>query len=124
MRVIIAGGRDFDDEVFAFEQLDRDFGKVLKSVTVISGGARGADNIGERWAKARGVKLVVRKAKWDEHGKAAGPIRNMEMITEDKGSHLVAFHDGESRGTRHMIDSALKHSLWVRVVRYEKKKAA
>lgn len=71
-----------------------------QDITIISGGAKGADSLAIEWAKARGVTYEVHPAQWDVHGKAAGPIRNQEMI--DAGIDLlVAFPGG--RGTAHMI---------------------
>lgn len=119
MRCIVAGGREFTDAKLLFNTLDKAFGNVLDKLTVISGGARGADALGEEWAKSRGVKLVVRKANWDQHGKAAGHIRNEEMITEDKATHCVVFWNGVSKGTKDMFDRSVRHELWIKMVRYQ-----
>lgn len=116
-RLIIAGGRDFDD----YELLSRHAYEFTHSldddtITVISGGAKGADSLGERWAAEALLELVVVKAEWDKHGKAAGPKRNQQMA--ELGTHLLAFWDGQSKGTRDMIDRAVRNGLWTKVVRY------
>lgn len=124
IRSIVAGGREFNDKVLLFDVLDKAYGGVLDKLVIISGHARGADQLGEEWAKARGVPLITRPADWDTHGRAAGPIRNVEMITKDGATHAVVFWNGISTGSKHMIDSAIAYSLWVKVVRYDKRKAA
>jgi hypothetical protein len=80
---------------------------------VLSGCARGVDSVAEAAAKERG--LVVRRfpADWDSFGLSAGIRRNEEMAAAAAG--LVAFWDGKSRGTAHMIAAARRRGLWVRV---------
>ena len=85
--------------------------------TIISGGAKGADSLGERFAEQHSLHLTVCKADWNKHGKSAGYIRNSEMA--DIGDVLLAFWDGKSKGTKHMIDLALKKGLIVEVVYYK-----
>ena len=116
MRVIIAGGRDFKN----YELLKEKCQKILanqKEVIIISGGANGADKLGERFAKEFNLKLVQFLADWDKFGKSAGFIRNKEMA--DNADALVAFWDGVSKGTRHMIDLTKEKGLKVRVIRYD-----
>ncbi len=115
MRIIVAGGRDFGDYSRMVEYLDM----ALSSVTVdciVSGCARGADSLGERYAAERGYSIVRYPADWAVHGKAAGPLRNRLMAAN--ADALVAFWDGNSRGTADMIDVARAGGLRVRVVRY------
>jgi hypothetical protein len=84
---------------------------------VVSGGARGADHLGEMWATHSGLELTCMPAKWAMHGRAAGPVRNREMAkyaaTCKDGGALIALWDGSSRGTRNMIDEAKLHGLRV-----------
>ena len=117
-RVIIAGGRDFSD----YELLKR---KVLfytnevnkdNLIIIISGKAKGADSLGEKLAKEIGWKVLEYPADWDTNGKSAGYIRNIEMAKN--ADALIGFWDGRSRGTKHMIDTAKKNGLLVRVVNY------
>jgi hypothetical protein len=114
MRLIVAGSRDFDDYSYMESKLaDLLVQLTPKFVTIISGGARGADALGERYARSRGTKLKVMRADWDEHGKRAGIIRNEEMARE--ADALAAFWNGKSRGTKHMIQEALRMGLDVHV---------
>lgn len=117
MRVIIAGGRDFDD--FELLSSEVEFFETHHSssyLTVICGGARGADNLGEKWAKASERSVVYHIPEWDKYGKSAGYRRNVEMAND--ADALIAFWDGESKGTKHMIDIALDKGLLVQVVKY------
>lgn len=116
--VIVAGGRDFSDYGLLCQKLDRILAKRkgLCPINIISGGANGADRLGERYAREHGFQLTVKPANWDEYGKRAGYVRNGEMA--DIADALVAFWDGESHGTKHMIGIASERNLLVRVIRY------
>lgn len=115
MKVIIAGGRNFDD----YELLRVVCNAVLataKDIEIVSGGASGADALGERYAAEMGYPLKRFPADWNTHGKAAGPIRNKQMAEYANG--LIAFWDSSSRGTKHMIETAKKNGLKVYVEEY------
>lgn len=75
----------------------------LPSVTFISGKAKGADSLGEKYAKEWGAKVLEFPADWDKYGKRAGPIRNQQMLDEGKPDLVVAFPTKNSKGTYHMI---------------------
>lgn len=117
-RVIIAGGRDFNDYDLLVKTMNHLLSNVNDDITVVCGKARGADTLGERYAKERGFSVQYFPADWEKYGKAAGYIRNTEMA--ENADALVAFWDGQSRGTRHMIALAKMHGLKVRVKRYDK----
>ena len=109
MKVIIAGGRDFTDYMKLASACDA----LLREVTVseiVSGTAKGADQLGERFANGGGYPIKRFPADWDKHGKAAGPKRNAEMA--EYADCLIAFWDGQSKGTKNMIDTAKKKGLW------------
>lgn len=115
-KVIIAGGRDFNNRDLLFSKCDN----ILQNIEVeeiVSGGARGADTLAERYAFGCGLNFRRFPADWDKNGRAAGIIRNSEMA--EYATHLIAFWDGKSRGTKHMIDTAETKGLKVRVVRYD-----
>lgn len=114
-RVIVAGGRLFDDYDFMDEKLQVLLKEKLKThnVIIVSGGAKGADTLGERWAEAHGVKCIRYPALWEVHGKRAGFIRNQEMA--DNADALVAFPVNQSNGTRDMIFRARRLGLKVKV---------
>lgn len=115
MRTIIAGGRNFNDYEFAGKEIDYFFNLLSSHPTVVSGGARGADRLGEKYAVENDLKLRQFPAEWDTYGKSAGYRRNVQMA--DYAEALLAFWDGESKGTKHMIDIALDKGLLVKVVR-------
>jgi hypothetical protein len=109
VRLLIAGSRtlspsvaDIDD---ALLDLARHMGAKLvagwKPDIVISGCARGADEAGEAWARARGVEVMRMPADWRKYGRSAGPRRNAEMSLVCTAS--ILWWDGESAGTANMI---------------------
>ena len=101
LNVIVAGGRNYSDYKTVKAKLD-DFRSTLKpgrEINIISGGATGADSLGERYAKENNLDIRRFSADWNQHGKAAGPIRNEQMATE--GDVLISFPGGT--GTKNMI---------------------
>jgi len=118
MRLIIAGGRDFEDYDLLLKTMNNHHTCLDPDLEVVSGAARGADKLGERLAKEFNLGLKQFPADWDTHGKSAGYIRNSEMV--DYADILIAFWDGKSKGTKHMIDLATKRGLEVRIVKYTK----
>jgi hypothetical protein len=105
MRTIIAGSRSISSLAIVEQAMDQAL--ILCGIVpsmVISGTARGADQLGEQWAAGRGIEVEKYPADWDRYGKSAGYIRNKEMA--DNADALVAIWDGESKGTSHMIDLA------------------
>lgn len=128
MKILVCGGRDFanpkpydhspenkkamDEYRFVQEELVKIVNKHSKEynpddnwlptdITIISGGARGVDSAAIDFATVHFCKLEVFKADWNKHGKAAGPIRNQQMLDEGKPDLVVAFPGG--RGTQHMV---------------------
>ena len=85
-------------------------------VEIVSGGARGADSLGEQYARERGFKLSVFRAEWNKYGKSAGYRRNEQMALY--ADAVVVFWDGVSKGSKHMIDIAMRQGIKVRVVRF------
>lgn len=107
-KVIIAGGRDYTDKHTLFAFLDKLVAQEkIAPRAVISGCARGADTLGEQWAKARGIDVIRCPAEWDRHGKEAGFIRNQKMA--DMADSLVLFPGG--RGSADMKRRARKKYL-------------
>lgn len=115
MRVIIAGSRSITDFQLIHQAMleARRVWGFTGRFTVISGGASGVDQLGERWARECGYPLEVCPADWKEHGRAAGPMRNKLMA--DRAEALVAVWDGRSRGTADMILKAHRRGLRVHV---------
>ena len=117
MKVIIAGGRDFNDIHKVIERVDHHLSKCKHlDIEIVSGTASGADKMGEEYADLRDYKVAQFKPDWDKYGKGAGYKRNAEMA--DYADALIAFWDGKSRGTMHMINIAKKKGLQVKVVEY------
>jgi len=117
-KVIIAGGRDFND----FPTLHATMDKLLEkqrethNITIISGGARGADTLGEKYAQLHHFKVIKMKADWKKHGKSAGFVRNNEMLKITQG--VVCFWDKRSKGTKHMIDITTEANKPLRIINY------
>jgi len=115
MKVIIAGGRDFNDYDLLCEKCDKILSRQTE-IEIVSGRARGADQLGERFAKERGYPIKMFAADWAKFGKQAGYLRNIEMA--EYGDALIAFWNQESKGTEHMIDIAKEKSLKIRIITY------
>ena len=120
MRLIVAGGRNLNDTRFIHDAIDKILCNTdLSEVELVCGMARGVDMVAFQWANKNNVPIKEFPADWDAHGKAAGPIRNRQM--SNYATHLIAFHDGVSRGTKNMLEEANKVGLRVRVVKYSKR---
>lgn len=119
-KVIIAGTRDFADYELLKEKCDAILSskKMDYNIVIVSGTARGADRLGERYARERGYRIDRHPADWDRDGNSAGPIRNALMA--DNAHALIAFWDGRSRGTMNMIRTAKAKGLMVRIVDYQR----
>ena len=103
MRVLVCGGRDYADREFVRRTLDEIHASFPITV-LVHGGAHGADMLAEHWAIDRGVTVEPHRADWSRHGKAAGPIRNANMLASGIGL-VVAFPGG--RGTADMVRKAI-----------------
>jgi len=115
-KVIIAGGRDYNDYLKLSSIMDQLLSNITCNVTVICGMANGADKLGERYAISHRIPVIRYPAKWDKYGKSAGYKRNIEMARN--ADALVAFWDGKSKGTGHMIKTAKLYHLDVRIITY------
>lgn len=103
MKVLVCGGRDFNDALTLGSWL----GGVHKQRGIsllIEGGAQGADYMARKFAEWAGIPTKTFEADWDKHGKAAGPIRNKQMLDEGKPDLVVAFDGGI--GTANMVKQA------------------
>ena len=115
MKVIIAGGREFNNYKLLKESCDRILSRQT-DIEIVSGKALGADKLGEDYAEEKGYKVTEFPADWKKYNKGAGPIRNKQMAEYADG--LIAFWDGESKVTKNMIDLAKKYNLKVKVILY------
>jgi hypothetical protein len=110
MKTIIAGSRNITQYATVTRAI---FEAGFDISEVVSGTARGVDQLGEVWAKRYQIPVKKFPANWDTHGKLAGFIRNTEMA--EYADALIAIWDGQSRGTKHMIDIANRKGLKVYV---------
>ena len=115
-RVVIAGGRDFNDYKLLKTWCDY-YLQNKTDITVISGCAKGADTLGEKYAEEKHYTIDKKPADWDKYGKSAGYKRNVEMAENADG--IICFWNGKSKGTKHMIDIAKEKGIPVKIVRYE-----
>lgn len=118
-KVIVAGSRNFTDYTFASKILDKAFSN-RKPDRIICGLAKGADMIGLQYALAHKIAICEYPADWEHEGKSAGYNRNVRMA--DVADAVVVFWDGESRGSKHMIEIAVNKGLPVIVCRYRENK--
>lgn len=112
VKVVICGGRNFNDTDFIYGELDRLHAQHGFD-TVIEGDARGVDRIAGEWARARGVELIEFPADWKNEGRHAALIRNERMLREGKPDMVIAFPGGN--GTWHTCSQA--EQLGIPVVR-------
>ena len=113
-RVIVAGTRTFDDYKLLEEKLDKIF-KNHRPTSIVCGEAKGADTLGKEYAKKHNIHVDSFPANWEKYGKQAGYIRNEEMAKNAEA--LIAFHKDNSAGTKHMIETAKKNNLQIRVIK-------
>ena len=118
LRVIVAGTRYFNSPTIMQVTLDHLLsGHQPDEVEIVSGRARGADRMGEAYARSRGYAVKLFPADWEKHGKSAGYKRNTQMA--EYADALVAYWDNESRGTLHMINIARDLGLQTEVILYK-----
>lgn len=100
MKTIICGSRGIINGGFVFKALNEI--TEIDITEVVSGGCRGVDAIGEKWADMKKLPIRIFNAEWSRFGKAAGPIRNSDMGFY--ADCCIAFWDMKSSGTGNMID--------------------
>ena len=119
IRLIIAGSRDFNDYELLEKEVDSFILKVQEKldygipVEIVSGGARGADRLGELYAKNKKLPVTYFIPDWDT-GRGAGYIRNEEMAKYS--SDCVVFILNSSKGSTHMANTAKKYNLRLKVI--------
>ena len=100
MRVLVCGGRDYDNRELVFAFLE-----MLHPSVIIQGEASGADKLAKEWAMLHDIRHLDFEADWLKYRRGAGPIRNKKMIVEGKPDIVVAFPGG--RGTANMMKQAI-----------------
>lgn len=117
MRLIVAGGRDFNDHKLFSKWVSKIYIKHGEELIIVSGGAKGADTMGEQFAEMAQIPCHRYPAEWNRLGKAAGILRNHRMA--ENADALLAFWDGKSKGTKAMIEIAKNRGLPTKIIRYE-----
>lgn len=109
MRLLICGDRNWNNISLIRAWVETH----LPIDVVIHGNARGADRLGAQVALELGIKVISFPAKWNEYGRAAGPIRNQQMLDEGNPDFIIAFHNDirNSKGTKDMITRAQNHAI-------------
>ena len=111
MKVAVIGSRTFND----YELLRQTLSKI-EITLVVSGGAKGADSLGEEYANANNIPTKIFLPDWDKYGKSAGMLRNSDIINE--AEIIVAFWDGESKGCKDAIAKANKLNKKVLIISF------
>ena len=112
-RVLVMGGRRYCDWATLCVTMNR-LHEQHGITAVIHGGASGADRLAGLWARIKEVAVQVFPADWEKHGKAAGPIRNQQMLDEGRPDLVVAFPGG--RGTSDMVARAKRAGVEVMMI--------
>lgn len=111
MRVAIVGSRNFRN----FDMVDTFVHSLPSDAVIVSGGAIGVDRCAEYAAVKRGLAVSIHRADWIAYKKRAGFVRNVDIVNDC--DRVVAFWDGQSRGTKHTIDLAMKRGKPVEIIR-------
>ena len=111
MKLAIIGSRNFTNYKLLQEILEQYKPKIT---LVVSGAAKGADSLGEKWALENNIQTLIFPADWNQYGKRAGFIRNEDIIKNC--DYCVAFWDGESKGTKHSLSLCKKYNKPVKIV--------
>ncbi len=113
MKVLVCGSRDWED----YGAIVRELTKLPYDTVIIEGEARGADTLARQAASRQGYNVEAYPADWAQYGRAAGPIRNKQMLDEGKPDLVLAFSEDieNSRGTANMVMQARKRGIEVKV---------
>lgn len=120
-RLVVAGVRYFDDYVLLSKEIDEYRARYNNSLIIVSGCADGADRLGEKYAVEHSLSVERYPAEWDKYGKAAGPLRNKQMA--EVADAVIVFWDGESKGTKSMIDCAKQANIPCKIIEIERKES-
>src|SRR5262245_29065593 len=114
LRVLVSGSREWDDP----DPIRRELEILPRGTIIIHGNARGADRLAHQVAEELGLEIRPCPAEWEKYGKAAGIIRNRQMLQEDQPDLVLAFHPAidQARGTKHMVEIACEAGVPVKVI--------
>lgn len=112
-KILVVGGRDFKDKAVLKQILSN----IPCCFALISGGAKGADTLAEKWAKKNNIKTIIIKPNYAKHGSKKAPhIRNQKLV--NMSDRVIAFWNGKSRGTKSTIDKAKHGKKPTKIIRY------
>jgi hypothetical protein len=111
MKIAVVGSRGFND----FEKLEKELNKY-EIDEIISGGAKGADALSEKYAKKHNIPIKIFKPDWRKYKRGAGLVRNKQIV--ENADVVIAFWDGASKGTKFTIDYAKKPNKMVVIVEF------
>ena len=116
-QIVIAGCRDYENYTDAKAYIEACIAEMggKASVVFLSGGCRGADMLGERFAKENDIPVIRYCAEWRRYGKRAGLKRNLQMAKDC--DYIICFWDGKSRGTASMIAYAREMNKQLKIIR-------
>lgn len=116
-RIVVAGCRDYEDYDGAKAYIEMCIKQIREKYTLIflSGGCKGADMLGERYANENGFRIERYPADWQKYGKSAGPKRNLQMVKAC--DYVICFWDGKSHGTASLISFAKEFKKPLKVKR-------
>ena len=117
MKIAMVGGRDFND----YESLKKELAKFIEENnislnSIVSGGAKGADTLAEKFATEMGVEMIIFKPNFEKHGRGAALARNTQII--ENSDIVFAFSDGKSKGTHDSIKKAEKLGKKLLIINY------
>lgn len=116
MKILVCGGRHYDDQAYFDRVMDKISMDLQRVVCIIQGGATGADMLARGWAAERMLPCMTFHVQpyWERFGKRAGRIRNEWMLEYGQPDLVVAFPGGN--GTAHMVQIATEAGIAVREV--------
>ena len=115
MKLAVVGSRTFNDYDLLKSKLD-EIHKRKPITVIVSGGAKGADSLAERWARENRIELLIFLPDWDKYGKKAGYLRNEDIVKNSDA--VVAAWNGESKGTEHSINLAKEYNKSCLIIKF------
>jgi hypothetical protein len=113
MKVAVIGSRNFNDYELLKNTLDT-LNNIVKISYIVSGGAKGADKLGEKYADENNIEKLIYIPDWNKYGKSAGFRRNVDII--ENADSVIAFWNGKSKGTQHSINLTKEKNKKLKIV--------
>lgn len=110
----IVGSRNFNKWDLLVSEMNKIIDTYGHPDSIISGGAKGADSMAEKWANNNGCKMVIHRALWEIYGKRAAYLRNKDIVRDS--DILLAFPSKNGRGTQMTINLSQKKEMQIIIV--------